>query len=166
MKAIVAVDQNWGIGYLGELLERIPEDMKLFKQTTLNKVVIMGRETFESLPGREPLKDRTNIILSKNGHFDDRSIKVCRSLEELLHILKEYFPEDVFAIGGESVYRQLLPYCTEVFVTKIEKSYKADKYFINLDENKDWRLVSESATRSYKDIRFKFTKYANNKLFQ
>jgi dihydrofolate reductase len=72
MKAIVAVDLNWGIGFKGNLLQRIPDDMKFFKQMTLGKVVVMGRETFESLPGKEPLKDRTNIVLSKDKKFTNK----------------------------------------------------------------------------------------------
>ncbi|MDX9872308.1 MAG: dihydrofolate reductase, partial [Clostridia bacterium] len=113
MKAIVAVDMNWGIGYKGNLLLRIPEDMQFFKQMTLGKVVIMGRETFESLPGKTPLKDRINIILSKNMDSENVNIIVRRSLNEIFHELKRYNSDDVFVIGGESVYTQLLPYCTE-----------------------------------------------------
>ena len=164
MKAIVAVDLNWGIGYKGNLLERIPEDLKFFKQTTLGKIVIMGRETFESLPGQEPLKDRINIVLSKNDNFKNDRIIICRSLDELSYELKKYNNDDVFIIGGESLYTQLLPCCTEAYVTKIENTYKADKYFVNLDEDETWKLVSKSEAKSYNDIQFSFVKYLNCKL--
>jgi len=90
MKAIAAVDLNWGIGYRGNLLERIPEDMKFFKQMTIGKVVIMGRKTFESLPGKEPLKDRVNIVLSKNEGFNNRKVTICRTLDELFCELEKY----------------------------------------------------------------------------
>ncbi|MGE5473841.1 MAG: dihydrofolate reductase [Ignavibacteriales bacterium] len=163
MKAIAAVDLNWGIGYQGNLLAHIPDDMKFFKQTTLNKVVVMGRETFESLPGKQPLKERINIVLSKSATFDDEHIIVCHSLEELFIELKKYPADDIFVIGGESIYSQLLPYCNEVFITKIEKSYQADKYFINLDENKSWKPVYESEIQNYKDVKYKFIKYVNCK---
>ncbi|MCX7745658.1 MAG: dihydrofolate reductase [Clostridia bacterium] len=163
MKAIVAVDLNWGIGYKGSLLQRIPEDMKFFKQMTLGKVVVMGRETFESLPGREPLKDRINIVLSKNKNFVDEKITICRSFDELFHELKKYNSDDVFVIGGESIYTQLLPYCTEAYVTKIENTYVADKYFIDLDKDEAWKLVSSSDAQTYKEIQFKFVKYVNDK---
>ena len=83
MKAMVAVDKNLGIGYKGELLERIPEDIKFFKQSTIGKVVIMGRATFLSLPGQEPLKDRINIVLCEDKQFSDKEIIVCSSLNEL-----------------------------------------------------------------------------------
>ncbi|OPZ91571.1 MAG: Dihydrofolate reductase [Firmicutes bacterium ADurb.Bin419] len=164
MKAIVAVDLNWGIGCKGNLLQRIPEDMKSFKQMTLGKVVVMGRETFESLPGKEPLKDRINIVLSKEKKFTNEMLTICRSLEELAQELKKYNSDDVFVIGGESVYTRLLPYCSEAYVTKINKSYIADKYFCNLDEEQTWETVSTGTLQTYKDIQFKFVKYLNNKV--
>ena len=163
MKAIVAVDLDWGIGYKGNLLEKIPEDMKYFKQTTLGKIVVMGRETFESLPGKEPLKDRINIVLSANGYFDDNRLIICRSLNELFRELEKYSESDVFVIGGESVYTQLLPYCTEVYVTKIEKKYKADKHFCNLDKIETWKQVSQSEVKISNDIKYNFVGYVNNK---
>jgi dihydrofolate reductase len=119
MKAIVAVDLNWGIGYQGKLLQRIPEDMKFFKAATTGKVVIMGRETFESLPGKEPLKDRVNIVLSRNQLFNNENVIICRSLTELFVELKKRLWDDVFVIGGESIYIQLLPYCSEALLTRI-----------------------------------------------
>ena len=163
MKAIVAVDINWGIGYKGKLLQWIPEDLKFFKAMTLGKVVIMGRETFESLPGKEPLKDRVNIVLSKNESFTNEKIIICRSLEELFNVLANYSEEDVFVIGGESIYAQLLPFCSEAYVTKIRNSYKADKHFINIDQIKAWEVVSESEPQNYGDIEYRFIKYVNNK---
>ena len=161
MKAIVNVDLNWGIGYKGNLLQRIPEDMKFFKRTTIGKVVVMGRKTYESLPGKEPLKDRVNIVLSAKGEFDDDRLIVCRSLDELFCELKKYNEDDVFVIGGESVYSLLLPYCSEAYITKIENSYEADTYFKNLDEDDSWELTSESGTKDYNGIKFKFVKYEN-----
>ena len=159
MKVIVAVDLNWGIGYRGNLLQWIPEDMKFFKQMTLGKVVIMGRETFESLPGKEPLKDRVNIVLSKNDYFKNEKVTICRNLNELSYELEKYNSDDIFVIGGESIYSQLLSSCTEAYVTKIENKYVADKYFIDLDKSKRWKLLSTSNLQTYKDIHYKFAKY-------
>ncbi|MDF2522541.1 MAG: dihydrofolate reductase region [Clostridiales bacterium] len=164
MKAIVAVDLNWGIGCRGNLLQRIPDDMKFFKQMTLGKVVVMGRETFESFPGKEPLKDRINIVLSKNKSFENEKVIICRELDELFHELKKYNQEDVFVIGGESIYTQLLPFCTEAYVTKIENTYEADKYFTNLDEEETWELASIGDKKIYNDIYFSFLKYVNNRV--
>lgn len=164
MKAIVAVDLNWGIGYRGNLLLRIPDDMKFFKQMTLGKVVIMGRETFESLPGQEPLKDRINIVLSKSECFKNEKITICCSLDELFQELRKYNLDEVFVIGGESVYAQLLPYCTEAYVTKIESKYVADKYFINLDKEEAWKIVSIGEMRSYNNTQYSFLKYVNQSI--
>lgn len=164
MKAIVAVDLNWGIGYQGKLLERIPEDMRFFKRTTTGKVVIMGRETFESLPGREPLKDRVNIVLSRNKLFSNDKVIICRSLAELFAELKKYPTDDVFVIGGESVYLQLLPYCSEAFVTRIENMYNADKYFVNLDKDKTWEQSLKSEIKNYNNINYSFLKYINKSI--
>lgn len=159
MKAIVAVDLNWGIGYKGKLLQRIPEDMEFFRQMTLGKVVVMGRETFESLPGKKPLKDRINIVLSRNRNFKNGDVIVCHSLEELFNQLKNYNSDEIFIIGGESVYTQLLPYCTEIYITKIQNIYAADKYFINIDKEKSWNLVYSSDLKEYNGIHFSFHKY-------
>lgn len=164
MKAIVAVDLNWGIGCKGNLLQRIPEDMKFFKQMTLGKVVVMGRETFESLPGKEPLKDRVNIVLSKNENFKNEKLTICRSLDELFQELKQYNLDDVIIIGGESIYTQLLPYCTEAYVTKIESEYLADKYFIDLGKEENWELVAAGDLKNYNTIHYSFLKYVNNKI--
>lgn len=162
MRILVAVDLNWGIGYKGNLLERIPEDMKFFKQMTLGKVVVMGRETFESLPGQEPLKDRINIVLTRSENLISDKVTICHSLNEMFNELEKYNSEDVFVIGGESIYSQLLPYCSEAYVTKIENKYVADKFFVDLDKSETWTLVSTSDPLIYKNIQYRFDKYVNN----
>lgn len=159
MKIIVSVDRNWGIGYQGQLLLRIPEDMKFFKQMTIGKVVVMGRGTFESLPGKQPLKERTNIVLSSNMVAPDSGVIVCRTLDLLFQELKKYKTDDIFVIGGEKVFRQLLPYCREAYVTKINNAYPADRFFVNLDENEDWKLESQSEWKTYNGIQFCYTRY-------
>lgn len=163
MKAILSADLNWGIGCGGKLLQRVPEDMKFFVNMTTGKVVVMGRETFESLPGMQPLKDRVNIILSKNMVYEDDRLIVCRSFEELFAELGKYPADDVFVIGGESVYSQLLPFCSEVYITRFEKEFDADRHFPNLDMEENWELVSESGQHSYKDFNFRFLKYVQSK---
>jgi dihydrofolate reductase len=136
--------------------------MKNFKSLTIGKVVVMGRETFESLPGKEPLKDRVNIVLSKNMNFVNDKLTICRSMDELLNELEKYDSEDVFVIGGGSVYSQLLPYCTETYITKIENTYVADKHFTNLDKEETWKLVSVGDLKNYNDIQFSYLKYVNS----
>ena len=164
MRAIVAIDLNFGIGYKGKLLQPIPEDLKFFKRMTLGKIVIMGRETFESLPRKEPLRDRINIVLSKNARFTNDNVIICRSLDRLFNILAKHSKEDAFVIGGESVYTQLLPFCSEAYVTKIRSRYVADKYFTNIDELQAWQAVTESEPKSYGNIEYSFVKYANNSI--
>lgn len=159
MKAIVAVDLNWGIGCKGKLLQSIPEDMKFFKETTLGNVVVMGRETFESLPGKSPLKDRVNIVLTRNKSFKDDRLVICNSVEETLAILKQYESDNVYIIGGEAIYNEFLPYCNEIFITKIQKKYEADKYFPNVDLDPSWVLESVSETKQHMDVQYTFNKY-------
>ncbi len=161
MKAILSADLKWGIGCNGRLLQRVPEDMRYFARMTTGKVVVMGRETLESFPGKQPLKDRVNIVLSRNGSFDDERLIVCRSLDELFAELKNYSSDDVFVIGGESVYRQLLPYCSDVYVTRFEKEFEADRHFPDLDDMSGWMLAPESERHVYNDMGFKYLKYIN-----
>ena len=134
MKAILAADKNWGIGYNNRLLVSIPSDMKFFRQTTTGKVVVMGRKTLESFPNGLPLKNRTNIVLTANPDYDVKDAVIVHSKDELLEELKKYNEDDIYVIGGESVYRMMLPYCDTVLVTKIDRAFQADTHFPNLDE--------------------------------
>ena len=142
MNLIAAVDKNWAIGYQNKLLTSIPEDMKFFRQTTTGKVVVMGRKTLESFPGKKPLKNRTNIVLTKNPSYQAEGAIVVHSEDELREELKKYDSEDIFVIGGESIYRQLLDECDKAYITKIEYAYTADAYFPNLDEKEEWKITA------------------------
>lgn len=159
MNIIVAVDKNWAIGLQNRLLVSIPEDMKFFRRETGGKVVVMGRKTLESFPGGMPLKGRTNIVLSKNPDFRVRGAAVVRSVEEVLEELKQYPSEDVYIIGGDSIYRQFLPYCDVAHVTRIDHAYEADAWFPNLEEKEEWVLTGEGEERTYFDLEFRFCRY-------
>lgn len=159
MNIIVAVDNNWAIGNKNELLIRIPNDQKHFRQETLGKVVVLGRKTLQTFPQGLPLQGRTNIILSKNKNYKVKDAIVVHSTEELLKELKQYPEEDVYIIGGESVYRELLPYCNVVHVTKIDHEYEADSYFPNLDADKNWEITADSDEQTYFDIAYQFLRY-------
>ncbi len=159
MKAILAADKNWGIGYNNHLLVSIPSDMKFFRQTTTGKVVVMGRKTLESFPNGMPLKNRTNIVLTGNQNYQVKDAIVVHSEDELMEELKKYDTDDVYVIGGESVYRMMLPYCDTAYVTKIDRAFQADTFFPNLDEMDEWVMTEESEEQTCFDLEFCFTKY-------
>lgn len=144
MNLIVAVDENWAIGKDNKLLVSIPSDMKFFRETTTGKVVVMGRKTLESFPNGLPLKNRTNIVLTRNRDYQVKDAIVVHSVPELLVKLDKYSSEDVYVIGGDSVYQELLPYCDVAHVTKINHVYAADSWFPNLDETGEWEITGES----------------------
>lgn len=159
MNLIVAVDSNWAIGNKGELLVRIPSDHKMFREETTGKVVVLGRKTLETFPNGLPLKNRTNIILSTNQNYKVKDAVVVHSIDELLVELKQYKSEDVYIIGGESIYKEMLPYCDVAHVTKIEHGYEADAYFPNLDEEAEWDITAQSDELTYFDLEYTFVKY-------
>ena len=159
MKAIVAVDKNWGIGFENKLLTSIPSDMKFFRETTMGHVVVMGRKTLESFPNGLPLAKRTNIVLTRDPDYQVKGAVVVHSQEELLEELKKYKGEEIFVIGGVSVYEAMLPYCRTIFVTQIDYAYQADTYFPNLDKLPEWEMTEEGEEQTCFDIEFRFTKY-------
>jgi len=159
MNLIVAVDSNWAIGNKNELLVRIPNDHKHFREETTGKVVVLGRKTLETFPQKQPLKNRTNIILSTDRKYQVKDAIVVHSVPELLEELKNYNDEDIYIIGGESVYRQMLPYCNVAHVTRIDRAYEADTFFPNLDEDPDWHITADSDEQTYFDITYQFVKY-------
>lgn len=159
MNLIVAVDNNWAIGRKGKLLVSIPNDMKHFREETTGKVVVFGRKTLDAFPQSQPLANRTNVILSANKDFSVKGATVVPSLEALLEELKKYDDEDIYVIGGDSVYKQLLPYCKVAHVTKIDHEYEADTYFPNLDEDPAWQITAESDEHTYFDLPYVFLKY-------
>ena len=159
MNLIAAVDKNWGIGLKNQLLVRIPEDMKRFRQITIGKVVVMGRKTLESFPGGQPLNNRTNIVLTTDKNYQVKGAIIVHDMEELFAELQQYQSEDIFVIGGESIYRQLLEQCDTAYITKIDYEYQADVWFPNLDELEQWELTEESEEQTYFDLEYYFLKY-------
>lgn len=159
MNLITCVDENWAIGYRGKLLVSIPNDMKHFREETTGKVIVLGRKTLETFPQGQPLASRTNIILTRNPSLRVRGATVVHSLEELMEELKKYPSEDVYVVGGESIYRQLLPYCDVAHVTKIDHTYGADAYFPNLDQDPEWEITADSDEQTYFDLPYQFLRY-------
>ena len=158
MKMIAAADANWGIGINNQLLVNIPDDMKFFQRQTMGKVVVMGRKTYESFPNGL-LQGRTNIILSKNESFQVKGAVVVRSLEQLHDLLADFQADDIYIIGGASVYEQLMEECDTIYLTKIDYVFAADAYFPDLSRKPQWKLVEESEEQTYFDLEYYFQVY-------
>lgn len=163
MNLIVAVDNNWAIGYKNQLLVSIPADMRFFRDETSGKVVILGKKTLDTFPGGRPLKNRLNIIISRQMDLKVPDAIVVHSIEEALEAASGYKTEDIYVIGGATIYEQMLPYCDVAHITKINYSYEADTYFPNLDEKEDWTLEIESEEQTYYDLEYTFCKYVRRK---
>ena len=165
MKAIVAVDRNWGIGKKNDLLFSLPADMKYFREKTSGKVVVMGSNTLKSFPNGKPLKNRTNIVLFPGGEQRDDCI-IVQSLDELKKELKKYNPEDVFIIGGAMFYKTMLPYCSEVLVTKVDADGGAEVFYENLDNLENWSCISSEEPIETNGLTIRFTIYKNSNVIE
>lgn len=155
MELIVAVDQNWAIGFGGDQLFYIPADLKHFKELTTGHPVILGRKTLATFPGSRPLKGRPNLILSHNPDFAPEGAQVYPDLDALLAAA----PGDSFVIGGESVYRALLPHCSTAYVTKVASAFEADTWFPNLDEDPNWYISETSEDMDHEGLTFRYVTY-------
>lgn len=163
MNLLVAVDRHWAIGRDGQLLVTIPADQTLFREETLGKVIVMGRKTLESLPAGQPLYGRVNLVLSERDDYQVKGALVCHSIKEALEILKGYPSEDIFIIGGQSIYEAFLPLCDTAHVTFIDYEYQADTYFPNLDLDEAWEMDLESEEETYFDLCYTFRRYIRKK---
>lgn len=134
----MAVCDDWGIGRDGGMLVANRADMRHFVRCTKGHAVIMGRKTLESFPGGRPLKDRRNIVLTRDALFAREGVEVVHSLDEALSAVAN--EDEAWVIGGAEVYRQLLPLCAEVVVTKNHVTHAADAFFPNLDDDPAWRV--------------------------
>lgn len=159
MYLIAAADRNWAIGNAGKLLYSLPRDMKFFRETTQNSVVVMGRKTLESFPGGNPLKNRINIVLTRNGEYKKDGVITCTDVSKLNEILEEYSDKNIFVIGGEEIYRLLLPQCAKAYITRVDAEAEADAFFPNLDEDNNWKITQTSEMLNDNGIDFKFVTY-------
>ena len=156
MKLILAVDENWGIGRDNEMLFHIKKDLKHFKETTYGNIVIMGRNTYESigqaLPGRE------NIILTRNPDYEADNAQIFNNPDDILNYIKDS-KKEAFVIGGAEIVDIFLPYIDEAIITKIKTKKDADTYLHNFDQDKDFELVSESQNYEENGIHFSYVNY-------
>ncbi|MBQ0071330.1 MAG: dihydrofolate reductase [Spirochaetales bacterium] len=165
MKAILHCDKKWGIGKNNDLMFHLPLDMKFFRTTTKGKVVVMGGHTLLSFPNGKPLKYRTNIVLWPSGderRAEEDGFVMVKSEEALFQELKKYDTESIFVIGGGRMYHTLLPYCTEVLVTKVDADGGAEVFFDNLDEMPNWTLTEEGEPLDDNGYTIRFCTYRNN----
>ena len=163
MNLIVAVDSRWGIGRENGLLTSIPGDMQYFKDHTMGKVVVMGRKTLESMPQRRGLKGRTNLVVTSNPNFEAERCIVVHSDEELLSELSKYDSDDVYLIGGASLYNKYYKQCDKLYITKMFADLNADTFIVNIDEDPDFQVVSESDVIIENDISYRFVIYERKK---
>lgn len=159
MNLIAAADERWGIGKEGGLLANLPGDMKYFRETTKGKTVVMGRKTLESFPGGRPLKNRTNLVLSRNKDYAPEGVTVYHTPEEAIDALKKMDPEEVFVIGGGTIYRQLLPWCNKAYITHIYASFEADTTLPDLEDDPEWELKEQSPCMEENGLRYDFRIY-------
>lgn len=160
MNLIVNVSKNWAIGKGNKLLVHLSEDMKFFKSHTIGNTIIMGRKTLESFPSSKPLPNRENIVLSRNPEYAPEGVTVYDSVEKF--ISEHGTSDNIYVIGGETVYRALLPYCKTAYVTKVDAEFKdADAFMPNLDDLPEWEIESIGEEITEKDVTFRFVTYKN-----
>ena len=159
MNLIVAADSRWGIGKNGGLLADLPTDMKYFREHTRDKVVVMGRRTLESLPGKKGLPKRVNFVLTSNPDFEAERCTVVHSEDELWEAVSEYEPDDVFLIGGATLYNRFYKYCDKLYVTKIDADLDADTFIVDFDKDPDFEIISESEPVTENGLTYRFVIY-------
>ena len=159
---ILNCDNKFGIGKKNGLLFNQPKDMAYFRKTTLNKCVALGENTLLSFPGSKPLPKRKHIVLSQDPTHNYEGVINVHSFEDFLSVIKsELETEDVYIIGGASIYRQLLPYCDEVLLTKIDADGSAEVFFENLDKSPSFSLIEQSPWEEDNGNMISFCKYRN-----
>ena len=159
IRAIVHADKEWGIGKSGDMMFSLPKDMKFFRETTMGHTVVMGGNTLRSFPNQKPLKNRVNIVLSRGQVRDDCII--VRSFDELKEEMKARKNEEIYVIGGGEIYKELLPYCDEALVTKVDAVGGADTFFPNLDKDKNFVCVAISEPIDDNGNMIRFATYRN-----
>ena len=161
MNAIVSVTKTWGIGLNNKLLIHNPKDMQFFKNKTTGGCIICGKTTFESFPNGA-LPNRLNIVISHTT-INNPSIHIANSIYDAINIAHKYYDtNNVWVVGGTSIYEQMLPYCRYTYVTKHDIIKEADTYFPNLDININWLLTEAISNDITPDnIPFSIVKYTN-----
>lgn len=156
MKIILAVDENRGIGKGNEMLFHLSTDLKHFKEKTIHNIVIMGRNTYESMGSG--LTDRENIVLSRNTDYRLDDAKVFNDYKEVLSFV-ENSPKETYVIGGSQIVDVFLPFCNEAIITKIYASRDADTYLHNFDKDNNFEIINKSGINKENGIKFEYITY-------
>ena len=159
---MAAADLNWVIGKDDRPLVTIPADRQLFLKETAGRVVVTGRKTLEALPGGQPFAGRTHVVLTRDLSYKKKGAVICHSLEEALQVLSQYDSDDIFIAGGESIYRQFLPWCTTAHITRIDYKYDGNRVLPDL-EQEGFVLTRESEEQTYFDLCYSFQEYTARK---
>lgn len=154
MDAIVAVYADWGIGAGGTQPVVLKADRQRFVELTRGKTVIVGRKTLADFPGGKPLKNRRNIVITRQK-IDIEGAETADSAETAIKLCGG----EATVLGGQSVFGEFMPYIDRVFVTKIFCCPKSDSYFADLDASPDWRVASEEPTLSENGVEYRFMCY-------
>ena len=161
MIAIVNITPKWGIGFDHSLLVHIHADMRRFRMQTEHHTIIVGRKTLSTFPNGKPLKNRDNIVMTRNPDFSAEGAITCADLDALKKLISDRDPDTVFVCGGESVYRLLLPYCDKAVVTLSYVETEADRFFPNLNRMKQWKLTSIGEKQYEGELAYRFLEYQN-----
>ena len=151
---IVAASENLVIGDKNVLPWYISEDLKHFKKITINHSVIMGRKTFESIG--KPLKDRRNIVISRDKTLKIEGVEVVNSLDDAIFRNKDQ--NEIFIIGGEQIYKMAMPFATNMHITKVYTNIEGDAFFPAFDE-REWKILSQKDLESNEGLKFSFINY-------
>ena len=161
MRAIVNITPQWGIGFEHQLLTHIHADMRRFRMLTQHNTIIVGRKTLSTFPNGAPLKNRENIIMTRNPDFRAEGGIPCPDLDMLRNLIAGRDPDTVFVCGGEHIYRLLLPYCDSALVTLSYIDAKADRFFPNLNLQPQWNLTDVGDKQTEDGVAFRFLEYRN-----
>lgn len=163
MILIFAVDENWNIGYKGDVLIKISEDLRRFKRFTTGNIIIMGRKTFDSLPDSKALPDRINIVMTRRKDFNPPNTIVVNSVDELYQTLEEINPKgemENYCIGGGIVAEAVLNACHKAYITKVYKNFpKADAHLHNLDKDPDWEVEKVHPMKDFHGVKYQYVDY-------
>lgn len=164
MNAILSAAQDWAIGKDNHLLFHLKEDMRRFRVLTTGGTVIMGRRTLESLPGKKPLPHRRNIVVTHDSQFTREGAEVAHCVDAALNMV-DAAADDVWVIGGGSIYASLLSRCKKVFLTRVDAVVEgADTFFPNLDKLSCWKIVSQSEPIEEDGVSYRFFEYQNRNI--